>query len=95
LQYVGNNEANFWEDSSSDTSGIDIGQSIQQSNECTGEASCSNEGRNEANVLGYSSASDDEDFGSDIDIGQSIEQSNTCSGGATCSNSASNVANVG
>ncbi|MGI8832227.1 MAG: hypothetical protein ACR2IS_06270, partial [Nitrososphaeraceae archaeon] len=73
----------------------DIGQSIKQSNECNGEASCSNEGSNEANVLGYPSISDDEEFGSAIDIGQSIEQSNTCGGGATCSNQASNVANIG
>ena len=49
---VGSNEANFWEDSSSDTSGIDIGQSIQQSNEWIGEASCSNEGQKRSQCIG-------------------------------------------
>ena len=48
-----------------------------------------------ANVLGYPSILNEEEFGSDIDIGQSIEQSNTCGGGASWSNQASNVANIG
>jgi hypothetical protein len=76
---------------------LDIDQSIVQSNECDGKASCSNEGHNEANVFGYSSATDDEDYdlGSGVDISQSIEQSNSCGGSATCSNIASNVANMG
>ena len=56
---------------------------------------CSNVGSNEANVLGYPSILDDEEFGSDIDIGQSIEQGNTCGGRASCSNQASNVASIG
>jgi len=68
-------------------------QSIEQDNECEGEASCINEGSNEANVFG--STSNNGDFNSDIDIDQSIEQSNTCSGGSVCSNFASNVANIG
>ena len=69
---------------------------IGQSNTCGDEADCSNKGSNEANVFGYSSAADDEDydFGSGVDISQSIEQSNSCSGEATCSNFASNVANI-
>src|ERR671915_379295 len=72
---------------------IVIDQDIDQSNECDGEASCSNEGTNEANVLG--SISDYGGFDSDVDIDQSIEQSNACSGGSICSNFASNVVNIG
>ena len=55
---------------------------------------CSNEASNEANVFGYPTAADDEDF-SGVDISQSIEQSNTCGGSTTCSNIANNVANIG
>src|ERR671915_334378 len=74
------------EEDSSDESGIDIDQDIDQSNTCSGEAECSNEGRNEANIW--------EDIGSGVDIGQSIEQSNECGGEASCSTEASNEANV-
>src|ERR687895_709900 len=74
------------EEESSDGSGIDIDQNIDQGNTCSGEAECSNEGRNEANIW--------EDIGSGVDIGQSIEQSNECGGEASCSNEASNEANV-
>ena len=77
--------------------GTDIDQRIEQSNECDDEANCSNEGNNEANLFGYSSASDDEedsDFSSDIDIDQAIDQSNECDDEANCSNEGNNEANI-
>jgi hypothetical protein len=74
---------------SDDSSGIDIDQDIDQSNECSGEADCSNEGSNEANMW-----EDDSSDKTGIDIGQSIQQSNECDGEASCSNEGSNEANV-
>ena len=63
--------------SNSDLFGIDIDQAIDQSNACSGEADCSNEGRNEANIW-----EDDSSDKTGIDIGQSIQQSNECDGEA-------------
>ena len=54
---------------------IDIDQAIDQSNTCSDEADCSNEGRNEANIW-----EDDSSDKTGIDIGQSIQQSNECDG---------------
>ena len=78
-------------DNDDDSSGIDIDQDIDQSNECSGSASCSNKGSNEANVASSTSSNSDL-FG--IDIDQDIDQSNTCSGEADCSNEGRNVANL-
>src|SRR5919106_2110339 len=74
------------EEDGDSSSGTDIDQDIDQGNTCSGDAECSNEGRNEANIW--------EDIGSGVDIGQSIEQSNECGGKASCSNEASNEAKV-
>ena len=78
-------------DTDDDNSDIDIDQDIDQSNECSGGANCSNEGSNEANVASSSSSNSD---GFGIDIDQDIDQSNTCSGEADCSNEGSNEANI-
>jgi hypothetical protein len=71
---------------------IVIDQDIDQSNECDGEASCSNEANNEANVGDESSGISDSD-GFDLDLDQDIDQSNECSDGSTCNNEGSNEAN--
>src|SRR5918999_4572389 len=83
------------EEESSDGSGIDIDQDIDQSNECGGSSTCTNEGNNVANVGGDSdstSSSNSDGFGLDID--QNIDQGNTCSGEAECSNEGRNEANI-
>jgi hypothetical protein len=76
-----------------DSSGIDIDQDIDQSNTCSGSASCRNEGSNLANVGGGSSSSSDSD-GFGIDIDQAIDQSNACGDEADCSNEGKNEANI-
>src|ERR671915_847619 len=73
---------------------IVIDQDIDQSNECDGEASCSNEANNEANVGDENSASSSDSDGFDLDFDQDIEQSNECDGEASCSNEGTNEANV-
>jgi hypothetical protein len=78
-----------------DSSSIDIDQDIDQSNTCSGEADCNNEGSNDANVGGGSSSSSSNSDLFGIDIDQDIDQSNTCSGEADCNNEGSNEANVG
>ena len=68
---------------------IDIDQDIDQSNECSGNSTCNNEGSND-NFWGNSGGRSD----SNIDIGQSIEQSNECDDEASCSNEGTNEVNV-
>ncbi len=75
-----------------DSSGIDIDQDIDQSNECGGSSTCTNEGNNVANMGGESSSSSSD--GLELDIDQNIDQSNTCSGEAECSNEGRNEANI-
>src|ERR671919_2396475 len=83
------------EEDSSDESGIDIDQDIDQSNVCSGWATCSNEGNNVANVGGDSgSGSSSNSDGFELDIDQNIDQGNTCSGEAECSNEGRNEANI-
>ena len=77
-------------DDMDDSSSIDIDQDIDQSNTCSDEADCSNEGSNEANIW----EDDDSSDKTGIDIGQSIQQSNECDGEASCSNEGSNEANA-
>ncbi|MDQ3839664.1 MAG: hypothetical protein M3297_10390 [Thermoproteota archaeon] len=76
----------------------DIDQSIEQSNECNNDASCSNEANNDVDVdIGEESSSDDDDSyvdGIDLDIDQLIGQSNTCDDEADCDNEGSNEANL-
>lgn len=81
------------EDDGDDNSGIDIDQDIDQSNECGGSSTCTNEGNNVANVGGDSSSSSNSD-GFELDIDQNIDQSNTCGGEAECSNEGRNEANI-
>jgi hypothetical protein len=73
----------------------DIDQSIEQSNECNNEASCSNEADNDVDI-GEDSSSDDDSYGDgiDLDIDQFIGQSNTCDDEADCDNEGSNEANL-
>src|SRR5918992_1225346 len=73
---------------------IVIDQDIDQSNECDGEASCSNEANNEANVGDDDSSGSSDSDGFDLDFDQDIDQSNECSGGSTCNNEGTNEANV-
>ena len=75
----------------------DIDQSIEQSNECSGSSTCSNEGSNEVDVFEPENSVNDDgfDFDSNLDIDQSIEQSNDCNGEASCSNEASNEVDMG
>ena len=80
------------EEDSSDGSEIDIDQDIDQSNVCSGWATCSNEGNNVANVGGSGGNSDNNGF--ELDIDQNIDQGNTCSGEAECSNEGRNEANI-
>src|ERR671919_1794629 len=80
------------EEDSSDESGIDIDQDIDQSNVCSGWATCSNEGNNVANRGGSGGNSDSNGF--ELDIDQNIDQGNTCSGEAECSNEGRNEANI-
>src|ERR687895_800972 len=72
---------------------IVIDQDIDQSNECDGEASCSNEANNEANVGDDDSSGSSDSDGFDLDFDQDIDQSNECSGGSPCNNEGSNEAN--
>ena len=81
------------EEDADDSSGIDIDQDIDQSNECGGSSTCTNEGNNVANVVGDSSSSSNSD-GFELDIDQNIDQSNTCGGEAECSNEGRNEANI-
>lgn len=81
------------EDDGDDNSGIDIDQDIDQSNECGGSSTCTNEGNNVANVGGDTSSSSNSD-GFELDIDQNIDQSNTCGGEAECSNEGRNEANI-
>jgi hypothetical protein len=81
------------EEDGDDSLGIDIDQDIDQSNECGGSSTCTNEGNNVANVGGDSSSSSNSD-GFELDIDQNIDQSNTCGGEAECSNEGRNEANI-
>src|SRR5918992_520543 len=87
------NDDNGDGDDEDDSSGIDIDQDIDQSNECGGSSTCTNEGNNVANVVGDSSSSSNSD-GFELDIDQNIDQSNTCGGEAECSNEGRNEANI-
>ena len=82
------------EEDGDDSSGIDIDQDIDQSNECGGSSTCTNEGNNVANVGGDSSSSGSNSDGFELDIDQNIDQSNTCGGEAECSNEGHNEANI-
>ena len=73
----------------------DIDQSIEQSNECNNEASCSNEANDEIDVFESENSGDDDEFDSNLDIDQSIEQSNECNNEASCSNEANDEIDVG
>jgi hypothetical protein len=91
----GRDEDEEEEEDSNNSPGVDIDQDIDQSNECSGSSTCSNQGSNEANVGGTdSSSSSSDNDGFELDIGQSIEQGNTCSDEADCSNEGSNEANI-
>ena len=81
------------EEDGDDSTGIDNDQDIDQSNECGGSSTCTNEGNNVANVGGDSSSSSNSD-GFELDIDQNIDQSNTCGGEAECSNEGRNEANI-
>lgn len=81
------------EDDGDDSTAIDIDQDIDQSNECGGSSTCTNEGSNVANVGGDASSSSNSD-GFELDIDQNIDQSNTCGGEAECSNEGRNKANI-
>lgn len=81
------------EDDGDDSTAIDIDQDIDQSNECGGSSTCTNEGNNVANVGGDTSSSSNSD-GFELDIDQNIDQSNTCGGEAECSNEGRNEANI-
>ena len=81
------------EEDGDDSSGIDIDQDIDQSNECGRSSTCANEGNNVANVGGDSRSSSNSD-GFELDIDQNIDQSNTCGGEAECSNEGHNEANI-
>jgi hypothetical protein len=82
------------EEDGDDSTGIDIDQDIDQSNECGGSSTCTNEGNNVANVGGDSSSSSSNSDGFELDIDQNIDQSNTCGGEAECSNEGRNEANI-
>jgi hypothetical protein len=82
------------EEDGDDSSGTDIDQDIDQSNECGGSSTCANEGNNVANVGGDSSSSSSNSDGFELDIDQDIDQSNTCGGEAECSNEGRNEANI-
>ena len=75
----------------------DIDQDIDQSNECSGSSTCSNEGSNEVDVFEPENSGDNDgfDFNSNLDIDQNIEQSNECNGEASCSNEANNDVDIG
>jgi hypothetical protein len=75
----------------------DIDQSIEQSNECSGSSTCSNEGSNEVDVFESENSGNNDgfDFDSNLDIDQSIEQNNECNGEASCSNEANNEVDIG
>src|SRR5918992_762419 len=73
----------------------DIDQDIDQSNECSGSSTCSNEGSNEVDVFEPENSGSDDGFDSNLDIDQSIEQSNECDGEASCSNEAKNEVDIG
>jgi hypothetical protein len=81
------------EEDGDDSSGIDIDQDIDQSNECGGSSTCANEGNNVANAGGDSRSSSNSD-GFELDIDQNIDQSNICGGEAECSNEGHNEANI-
>ena len=81
------------EEDGDDSSGIDIDQDIDQSNECGGSSTCANEGNNVANVGGDSRSSSNSD-GFELDIDQNIDQRDTCGGEADCSNEGHNEANI-
>ena len=73
----------------------DINQDIDQSNECDGEARCSNEANNEANVGdGGSGSSSIDSHGFELDIDQDIDQSNECGGSSACNNEGGNAADI-
>jgi hypothetical protein len=76
------------------SSSIDIDQDIDQSNTCSGSATCSNEGSSDADVDTDSSSSSGNSDLFDIEIDQAIDQSNTCSDEADCSNEGRNDANL-
>jgi hypothetical protein len=83
------------EEDSDDSSGVDIDQDVDQSNECGGSSTCSNEGNNVVNVgSGSSSSSTSDNDGYDLDIDQNIDQSNKCNDEAECSNEGRNEANI-
>jgi|GEM_PF-1455702 len=85
------------EEDGDDSSGIDIDQDIDQSNECSGSSVCSNEGSNQVDVFEPENSVDDNrfDFNSNLDIDQNMEQSNECNGEASCSNEANNEVDIG
>jgi hypothetical protein len=85
------------EEDGDDSSGIDIDQDIDQSNECSGRSVCSNEESNQVDVFEPENSVNDDgfDFDSNLDIDQSIEQSNECNGEASCSNEANNEFDIG
>ena len=59
----------------------DLEQNSDQSNQCSGGASCTSTASNLINT------------GSSSDVEQSIDQTNQCSGGASCTSTASNSIN--
>lgn len=81
------------EEDGDDSSGIDIDQDIDQSNECGISSTCANEGNNVANVGGDSRSSSNSD-GFELDIDQNFDQSNICGGEAKCNNEGHNEANI-
>lgn len=81
------------EEDGDDSSGIDIDQDIDQSNECGRSSTCANEGNNVANVGGDSRSSSNSD-GFELDIDQNFDQSNICGGEAKCNNEGHNEANI-
>ena len=85
------------EEDGDDSSGIDIDQDIDQSNECSDSSVCSNEGSNQVDVFEPENSVDNDrfDFDSNLDIDQNIEQSNECNGEASCSNEANNEVDIG
>jgi predicted nucleotidyltransferase len=60
-------------------SDTDIGQSIEQSNDCGGSTTCTTRTGMKQIVFGSCDSGDNE-FDSSLDIYQSIEQSKACSG---------------
>lgn len=81
------------EEDGDDSSGIDIDQDIDQSNECGRSSTCANEGNNVANVGGDSRSSSNSD-GFELDIDRKFDQSNICGGEAKCNNEGHNEANI-